>query len=179
MIIFSKIIRRSDSNYIVLLVIQAIGIAICFIEVKIGVHANWIFTIIRYLLSIVLPLAIIFCEIKGIVFTEILIIIGSKVLMACERNKEAKQLLTKFLAKYNDSYYGHKLLAEIYEKEGGMRKAIDEYVMALDIKGDDHESYFKIANLLKELGKKDESIQMLQTLVKSRPDSLDASMLLR
>jgi tetratricopeptide (TPR) repeat protein len=178
MIIFSKIIRRSDSNYIAILVFQAIGIAICFIEVKIGIHANAFFTIIRYLFSVVLPIAIIVLEFKGIVFSEMLVIVSAKVLVTFGKNKEAKQILTKFLSKYSDSYYGHKLLAEIYEQEGGMRKAIDEYVMALDVRGNDYDSYFKIANLLKELGKKDESVQMLQTLIKSKPDCLEASMLL-
>lgn len=178
MIIFSKIIRRSDSNYIALLVLESIGIAICFIEVKIGIHANAFFTILRYLLSVILPVAIIVLEIKGIVFTEILVVVASKILILFGKNKEAKQILTKFVAKYNDSYYGHRLLAEIYEQEGGMRKAIDEYVMAIDIKGNDYDSYFKIANLLKELNKKDEAIEMLKNLTKSKPDCLEASMLL-
>ena len=178
MIIFSKIIRRSDSNYIALLIFQAIGISICFIEIKIGIHANIFFTVIRYLFSIVLPAVIILLEIKGIVFSEIIVIVGAKILIAFGKNKEAKQLLVKFVSKYNSSYHGHKLLAEIYEKEGGMRKAIDEYVMALDLKKNDHNSYFKIASLLKELGKKDEAIQMLQTLIKSKPDYLDATIIL-
>ena len=33
-----------------------------------------------------------------------------------------------------------------------MRRAIDEYVLAVDIKKNDYESYFKITNLLKDLG---------------------------
>ena len=65
MIIFSKILRRNDSNYIGLLVIQAIGMAICFIEIKIGIHSNVFFTILRYLLSIVLPIIIIILEITS------------------------------------------------------------------------------------------------------------------
>ena len=64
MIIFSKIIRRSDSNYISVLIFQAIGIAICFIEIKIRVHANSFFMLIRYLFSIILPVAIIMLEKK-------------------------------------------------------------------------------------------------------------------
>jgi hypothetical protein len=123
MIIFSKIIRRSDSNYIAILVFQAIGIAICFIEVKIGIHANAFFTILRYLLSIVLPIAIIVLEFKGIVFSEILVVISAKFLMLFGKNKEAKQILTKFVEKYKDSYYGHRLLAEIYEQEGRNEKS--------------------------------------------------------
>lgn len=178
MLIFSKIIRHNDYNYIAILVIQAIGIAICFIEIKIGIHANFFFTLLRYLMSIVLPVAIIFLEIKGINFSDILITTIAKILIAFGKDKEAKQMLLKLVEKYNDSYTAHILLAEIYEKEGGRRKSIDEYVMALDIRGNDYDSYFKIAKLLKELDKKDESTQMLQTLLKSKPDCLEATMLL-
>ena len=40
------------------------------------------------------------------------------------------------------------------KKEGGMRKAIDEYVTAIDIKKNDYNSYYKISELLRDLGKK-------------------------
>lgn len=178
MMIFSKIIRHNDHNYIAILIIQALGIAICFIEIKIGIHANAFFTLLRYLSSIILPTVIIFLEIKGINFSELLITNIAKLMIAFGKDKEAKQLLLKLVEKYQNSYIAHILLAEIYEKEGGRRKAIDEYVMALDIKGNDYESYFKIAKLLKELDKKDESTQMLQTLLRTKPDYLEATMLL-
>ena len=178
MIIFSKIIRHNDYNYIAVLVLQAIGITICFLEIKIGVHSNFFFTLVRYLLSIVLPVAIIMLEIKGINFSELLVTTWAKVLIAFGKEKEAKQILLKLVEKYHDSYTAHILLAELYEKDGGMRKAIDEYVMALDIRGNDYDSYFKIAKLLKDLNKKEESTQMLQTLLKSKPDCLEATMLL-
>ena len=53
----------------------------------------------------------------------------------------AKSILVKLVTKYPESYLGHKLLAECYEKEGGMRKAIDEYVTAVDINKKDYKSY--------------------------------------
>ena len=178
MLIFSKVIRHNDYNYIPILIIQAIGIAICFIEIKIEIRANVLLTLIRYLISIILPTLIIFLEIKGVNFSEIFAISVAKIMLALGKNKEARQFLMKFTQKYKDSYKAHVLLAEIYEKDGGRRKAIDEYVMALDIKGNDCKSYFKIAKLLKELDKKDESIQMLQTLLKTKPDYLEATMTL-
>ena len=178
MIIFSKIIRHNDYNYIAISIIQALGVAICFIEIKIGIHANVFFTLLRYLSSVILPTVVIFLELKGINFSELLITNIAKIMIAFGKDKEAKQMLLKLLEKYQNSYMAHILLAEIYEKEGGRRKAIDEYVMALDIKGNDYESYFKIAKLLKELDKKDESVQMLQTLLRTKPDYLEATMIL-
>lgn len=93
--------------------------------------------------------------------------------------KKAKRILIDLVSKYKDSYLGHKLLARIYEQEGGMRKAIDEYVQVLDIKKNDTNSYYKISVLLKDLGRNDEAVEMLRTLLKTKPDMYEASKLLR
>lgn len=71
------------------------------------------------------------------------------------------------------------MLAHIFEKEGGLRKAIDEYVQVLDIKKNDYESYYRISILLNELGKKDEATEMLKTLLKNKPQMYEASKMLR
>lgn len=93
--------------------------------------------------------------------------------------KKAKKILIDLVSKYKESYIGHKMLAHLYEKEGGMRKAIDEYVQVLDIKKNDHDSYYKISVLLNDLGKKEEAIEMLRTLLKNRPQKYEASEMLR
>ena len=66
------------------------------------------------------------------------------------------------------------MLAEIYEKEGGIRKAIDDYVKVVDLDGGAYDSDYKIATLLKDLGNKEDSINMLTKLVNKRPDYIDA-----
>ena len=111
-------------------------------------------------------------------FSELAYVAISKILLAFENRKKAKDILINLVAKYDKSYMGHKLLAEIYEKEGGMRKAIDEYVKVLDIKGDDYKSYFKISQLLKDLNRKNEAMQMLATLLKKKPELYEASKML-
>ena len=169
-IIFFKIIRRNDTNYIFLLALQAIGITISFFEISIGIDANLLFKTIRYMLSILLPVAIIIMEFSGINFSEFVSVILAKILFALGDTKAAKAILVKLVTKYPNSYLGHQNLGKIYEYEGGMRRAIDEYVAAVDIKKNDYDSYYKIANLLKELGKKDEAIEMLENLVKNKPD---------
>lgn len=93
--------------------------------------------------------------------------------------KKAKKILIDLVSKYKESYIGHKMLAHIYEKEGGMRKAIDEYVQVLDIKKNDYNSYYRISVLLNDLGKKEEAIDMLKTLLKNRPQIYEASKMLR
>lgn len=177
-IIFFKIIRRNDANYTILLILQAIGITISFIEIRLGNGESLVWKSIRYILSVVIPLAIIIIEIKGINFSEILSVALAKFLMMIGDTKTAKKVLVKLVTKYPESYLGHKLLAECYEKEGGMRRAIDEYVTAVDINKKDYKSYYKIAELLRDLGKKDEAIQMLECLVKTKPDCYEGSCLL-
>lgn len=177
-IIFFKIIRKNDTNYIISLVLQAIGIIISFIEIKLKVQENIFWCIIRYIFSIIIPFIIIIIEIKGINFSEVLSIALAKYLVFMGDTKLAKKVLMKLVTKYPDSYLGHKMLAECYEKEGGMRRAIEEYVYAVDINKRDYKSYFKIAELLRDLGKKDEAIEMLENLVKTKPDCYEASILL-
>ena len=98
--------------------------------------------------------------------------------MKLGNDKLAKNILIKLESKNKSCYLAHKLLAEIYEKEGGMRKAIDEYVKMIDIKKNDYDSYYKIAQLLAELDKKEESAIMLNNLLAKKPDYYEASILL-
>lgn len=177
-IIFFKIIKKNDTNYVGILVLQALGVAISFIEIKIGIDANTFFKTLRYVCSIVIPVLVILMELRGINFSEVVSSIFAKILMMIGDYKAAKTVLIKMVTKYPESYMGHKLLAKIYEKEGGMRKAIDEYVKLVDIKRNDYKSYFKIADLLNDLGQKNEAIQMLENLMKKKPDSYECSILL-
>lgn len=177
-IIFFKIIRKNDTNYISLLILQAIGIGISFVEIRLGIIENVFWGTLRYMFSVIIPFLIIIIEIRGINFSELLSIFGAKFFMMIGDTKTAKAILVKLVSKYQESYLGHKLLAECYEKEGGMRRAIEEYVTAVDINKKDYKSYFKIADLLRDLGKKDEATQMLDTLVKTKPDCYEASCLL-
>ncbi len=177
-IIFFKIIRRKDLNYTFSLVLQLIGIIIGLIELRLKFDESLALGLIRYLFSILIPFIIIIMELGGINFSEALSVLGAKFFMALGDTKTAKKILVKLVTKYPESYYGHKLLAECYEKEGGMRRAIDEYVASVDINRKDYKSYFKIAELLRDLGKKDEAIEMLENLVKVKPDCYEGSCLL-
>lgn len=177
-IIFFKIIRRNDTNYISLLILQALGITISFFEISLGMDATLLIKTIRYMLSIFLPIGIIIMELKGVNFSEILSIMAASFLFSIGNTKAAKAILVKLITKYPNSYLGHQNLGRIYEHEGGMRRAIDEYVAAVDIKKNDYDSYYKIANLLNELGKKEEATEMLQNLIKNKPDYYEGSCLL-
>lgn len=178
-IFFVKMIKKNDTSYIDILIMQFIGIAVNFIQLIFGLKLNFIFYILMYGLSIVIPSIILFLEIKkNILFPEILNIAIANFFMIRGDNETAKRYMLKLIDKYPKSYLGHKKLAQIYEKQEKFTNAIDEYVRAIEINTKDYNSYFKIAYFLKELNKNEASINMLNDLLKKKPDYLDASMLL-
>lgn len=173
-----KLIRKNDTMYLAVIISQAIGILINLLQILFDILNGYFFKIVSYILCIILPIIVVILEIKGINFSELLSIFASKIFIVLGNRKKAKNILFNLVSKYDKSYLGHKMLAEIYKEEGGMRKAIDEYVKVLDIKSNDYKSYFKISLLLNELGKKDEAIEMLKTLSKKKPEMFEASKML-
>ena len=174
-----KLIKKNDTTYLVILISQAIGILLNFIEIIFNIFTGTASKLIMYFLCLIIPIGVLILESKGINFSEIVYIGISKILLLIGKRKKAKEILMKLVSKYYKSYMGHKMLAEIYEQEGGMRKAIDEYVKVLDIRGNDYKSYFKISKLLKELNKNKEAIEMLSILVKKKPELYEANKMLR
>ena len=46
--------------------------------------------------------------------------------------------MIEIVTKNPESYNGHKILAMLYEKEGGQRKAVDEYAQVISINPKDN-----------------------------------------
>ena len=175
---FFKMIKNNDTSYIVILILEAIGIAINFLGFALFIELNMLLNILKYLLSIIIPGIVIILEMRGMTLIEIMNIARARIYLAAGNDKKAKEALLNLVSKIPDSYKGHKMLAEVYEKEGGMRKSIDEYVQAIDINKKDYESYYKVAELLNNLDKKDEATEMLFNLLNKKPDMYKATELL-
>lgn len=62
---FFRMIKNNDTTYVVVLVFEAIGIALNFLEVLFGIKLNILFVILKYILSIILPIFIIILEKKN------------------------------------------------------------------------------------------------------------------
>ena len=173
-----KLIKKNDTTYLFVIISQALGIALNFIQILYNTLNGALFVVLTYFLCIIIPGLILALEIKGLNASEYLSVGASKIFIFFGNRKKAKDILNNLVSKYDKSYLGHKMLAEIYQQEGGMRKAIDEYVKVLDIKNNDYKSYFKISKLLNDLGKKDEAIQMLKTLTKQKPELYESAKML-
>ena len=102
-VVFGKIIFKNDTNYIGILVIQLIGISICFFELNLGIDANAFFFILRCILAIVIPLLIIFLEFKGTNFSEIISIVRAHIYFTLGNNKKAKEVLVELVNKYENT----------------------------------------------------------------------------
>ena len=175
---FFKMIKNNDTSYIVILILEAIGIAINFLGFALFIELNMLLNILKYVLSIIIPGVVIILEVRGMTLIEIMNIARARVYLTVGNDKRAKEALLNLVSKVPDSYKGHKMLAEVYEKEGGMRKSIDEYVQAIDINKKDYDSYYKVAELLNHLDKKDEATEMLFNLLNKKPDMYKATELL-
>lgn len=72
--LFFRMIQKNDTNYIYILALQALGIAIGFFALIINVKLPIIVLILTYIFSIILPIIIILIERKGITLTEVIYI---------------------------------------------------------------------------------------------------------
>lgn len=173
-----KLIKKNDTTYLYIIVIEAIGIAINFISILFNVWNSIFIKIVMYLLAIIIPIVVIVLEKKGINISESINILISKMYFALGNSKKLKDQLIDLVEKYPNSYKGHKMLAEIYEKEGGIRKAVDEYIKVIEIKNDAYDIEYKVATLLIDLKRKDEAIQVLNNILSKKPEYLEATNLL-
>ena len=176
--LFFKMIKKNDTNYLYILIIQAIGIAISFISLLIRVQLNIVLAIISYILSVILPIILITIELTGISLTEAIYIFMARFYFKRNDEENARKMLLTLVEKEPRSYYGHKELAKQYEKLEKYDLALDEYLRVINIKPGEDDITYKIADLFYKTGKPEESIPILTDLVKRKPEFEDAIFLL-
>lgn len=177
-IMFYKMIKNNETGYIYLLILGAIGIIIDGIGIVANINTNIFLKILTYIMSIIIPGAVLILEYKNIDIINWIKFAQVKFYLKSGDLKKAKDILLTIIEKNPNNYNAHKFLAEIYEKEGGIRKAIDEYVRCIEINKKDYDSYYKVSLLLNELEKKDEAIEMLYELIEKKPDYYNANITL-
>ena len=178
-IVFARLIKKNDTSYVYILGLQFIGIVINFIELIFSMHFNLFFRILMYILSVIIPGVILLIERnKNIDFPEMLNIILAKIALSAGNTEQAKNYLFKIINKYPHSYFGHKILAEVYEKEEKYSIAVDEYIRVTEINNKDIKLNYNIARLLNKDERPEEAITMLQDILKKKPEYYDATNLL-
>lgn len=178
-LIFFKLVRKNDTSYVYLLMIQFIGIAINFIELSIGKSFGLITKLIMYILSVFIPIFVIWLEYsKKIDFAEIFDLLIAKISVLLKKEEIAKKYLLQLVEKYPHSYKGHKMLAELYEKNEKYELALEEYEKVYELDQKNQNIYLKIGKLYGNVGRENEAIKIFSDLLKKKPDYYEASLIL-
>lgn len=171
-ITFLKLIKKNDTTYIYMLVIEFIGIAINFIELFFKVPFHWILKLIMYLLSIILPILLFAMEkIKNVELSELIISLEVPILEKFGKTDKAKTILTNFLNKNQNSYIAHKLLAQIYMKQENYDLAVNEYIRVTELKSQNIDDYYQLSVALNKNKQNEEAISILQDIIKKTPEN--------
>ena len=178
LIIFVLMARKNDTNYVIILIAEAIGIAINFVELNFNILENGFLKALEYILAIILPICLLIAEYKKIKFAEIVSFIKVKYYYYTNNNEKARKVLVQLVTKYSDSYIGRNMLAKTYEKQGNYEDAITEYYRTMSIKQNDLNINYKIAELLIKTQRNDEAESTLINVLKQKPDFYEASNLL-
>ena len=177
-IIFLELIRKNDTSYVYLLVLQFVGIAINFIELCFGKSFGLIAKIVMYTLSIFIPAFFIWLEYaKKIAFPELFYLTISKITMLLGKEETSKKYLLQLIDKYPYSYKGHKMLAALYEKTQKYELALEEYEKVYEFNPKAQDIYLKIGKLYGNVGRENEAIEIFSNLLKKKPDYYEASII--
>jgi tetratricopeptide (TPR) repeat protein len=168
---FLEMVKRNNSNYFYLILIEFIGILIIFIHIFNGANIKGITYILVYSLSIAVPIVIKIFEKKGIYLDEIFSVFKAK-------KEENIQKLLKIIEKKPESYFAHKALAEIYEDRKEYEKSADEYLRVIQLKENDYQAYINLANMLLKNNNKEQASEVLQRLLLIKPEYTDGTFLL-
>lgn len=178
-ITFLKLIRKNDTSYIYMLVLEFIGLVFNFVELFLAVKLNLFFRILMYLFSVIIPGVVFWIEyIKKIDFPELFNSTVAIILSKFGKQDKAKEILSNFLTKNANSYVAHKLMAEFYEKEENYEATIAEYMRVTDLKPNDFVSTYKLCEALNKNKQNQEAIEVLQDILKQKPEYEKATNLL-
>lgn len=178
-LIFLKLIRKNDTNYVYLLILQFIGIAINFIELLFSKNFTIIIKCIMYILSVILPIFIIWFEYKKKTsFSEILNMFVAYIHIKIGKEEEAKKYLKRITEKNKENYKACKMLAQIYEKQEKYEQALEEYEKIYETDKTNYKFQIKIGELYGHIGRTKEAVETFNEILKKRPDCYEASIIL-
>ena len=135
-------------------------------------------TIIIVAVIVLILLLFLILMLRSKYLAEKIKVLKLKMYISLGKFDDAKKIALKLADKYPQNYLVHKILGQLYEKEGNISVALDEYIRAVELKNDDYDLHYKVASLLIQNEKKDEAVIMLQDLLKMKPDYLQATLLL-
>lgn len=176
-LMFFKLVKKNDTNYVYLLIAQFIGIALSFFELVTGIKLNIAFKLLMYVLSIIIPIVVLFIEYKkNISFSEMLIVCLMPLLKVLNKKETIQKYLETSIEKNPESVTLHKLLAGIYEDLKKEELAIEEYEKIISLENYEQDIYIKLGKLYGKNNRQDEAKEIFANILRKQPDCYEASM---
>lgn len=173
---FFKIVRKNDTSYVYLLVIQFLGIVLSFIELVANIKLGLGLKILMYVLSIVIPIIVFVIEGKmNINFLEIINMFLAEIYLIMGKDLKAEKCLKEAIKKYPNNVKTHKRLAKIYEKNNMQEKAIEEYERILEIDENNDDVAIRLGKLYSMSNRKMEAKQIFNDILLTNPANYKAS----
>ena len=177
-LMFFKLIRKNDTSYVYLLVLQFAGIVIDFIELTTHITLNAFFRIIMYIFAIIIPIAIFILEkIKKVSFAELINMVFADVYIMLGENAKAEKKLNDVIEKYNN-LKAYERLAELYEEQGKNEKALEAYEKVYELSGNRNNIGVKIGKLYADCDRTREAKEIFYEILNEMPDCYEASIML-
>lgn len=174
LIIFTYIKATKNSNkiYFGILVVDSIFLLTLIFTYAIKKEVSVASSILAGIFCFIIPTFIFVSETLGYDLIEFLVIIVSKIYIKRNKVQKAENLIYSYLEKNPYSFNIHKKLAKTYLIQGALRKALDEYIIAINIE-EDIDSYLQIARIYCDLNKEEEAIKALDYILSKNPDDED------
>lgn len=173
-ITFAKMFKKNRISYIYIMCIEFAGILISFLNIIVSKKQNMFQIVVSSVLGIIIPIVILLLEKKDYYIDEVLYYFIQKTFY----KKDKKGILLELVEKHPKSYMAHKTLAELYEENGELEKAENEYISVVRIKPEDYKSFSKLAKIFDKNGKRDMAIETMQSVLNDKPEYLEGSLLL-
>ena len=144
-------LKKKNKKLIISLIISLLSNLVFLIYFIIQKELNNIFRILFITFSLFIPLVNILLVGKEYSFKEAITLFIVNLLLFFKNSKLAKKVIINFLKNKPHSFQLRKKLGNIFKKEGGIRKALNEYIIAINLK-QDSKLYLEVAHIFYDLG---------------------------
>lgn len=168
---------KQNKYKLIMLVIQIITTYLTYATINFKIINNDVISIIISVFGMLPNTIYYLLKIFKINIDDYFMVAEVNIYKSLNKRKKAKDFLNKYIEKKPKSNLAHREIAGIYEKEGGLRKAIDEYLKAIELNNYDYKSLYSCVKLLGELDKKEEAQELIEYLISIKPDYADAYIL--
>lgn len=170
-------LKKKNKKLIISLIISLLSNLVFLIYFIIQKELNNIFRILFITFSLFIPLVNILLVGKEYSFKEAITLFIVNLLLFFKNSKLAKKVIINFLKNKPHSFQLRKKLGNIFKKEGGIRKALNEYIIAINLK-QDSKLYLEVAHIFYDLGNIEDARDCLIYILSKEQDFLDGHLFL-